>query len=497
VAKTAVSSANEALKRISQGLRNAAVRPNLIGYVPHEKQLRFHQSEARRKLYIGGNRAGKTVGGAVEMDMRLTGKHRWRDLRPPPISARVVAVDFDHGVEKIVKPEIARWLPPSELINGSWEDSYSKQLKTLTLANGSTLEFMSYEQEVEKFAGTSRDAVWFDEEPPKDIYTECLLRTLDVAGDVWITMTPIEGMTWVYDDLYLAAATDPMIEVIEVDVTENPHINAAEIDALFSGMDSDDKDARRHGRFVQVGGLIYKQFGDHNLLDPFIPPREWLHVASLDHGLNNPTAWLWAAVNRDGDIVIYDEHYYSGEVVSWHAAEVHKKNLSHGRVPDYYVGDPSIRNSDPITGTSVQIEYVKYGIPVILGNNDVHAGINLVSSRLRLDERTHRPRLFITRNCVNTIREIQRYRWATWASKKHIREKNKKEEPHKKDDHAMDSIRYLVASRPEMGDDSTYIPEFVDPRGASEAVNPYDAQVDTSLRDNGTEHVDDLLGSEW
>src|SRR5213078_4149038 len=121
------------------------------------------------------------------------------------------------------KPEIARWLPPSALQNGSLEDSFNKQLRTLTLENESTIEFMSYEQDTEKFAGTSRHGIWFDEEPPQDIYTECLLRTLDVGGDVWITMTPVEGMTWVYDDLYIAGATSDEIDVVEVGVEENPH----------------------------------------------------------------------------------------------------------------------------------------------------------------------------------------------------------------------------------------------------------------------------------
>jgi len=497
--KSKISSSRDLIRGISEGLKRSATRPTAYGYVPHPKQRLFHSSEARGRLFIGGNRSGKTVGGGIELVNKAIGRDPFKPIKhEPPVDLRAIGVDFDHGVAKIVMPEIARWMPPSFLKNGSWEDSYDKQLRTLTLTNKSTIEFMSYEQDLEKFAGTSRHGIWFDEEPPQDIYVENLLRLLDVGGTYWITMTPVDGMTWTYDDLYLAARVSDEIDVIEVDVEENPHINATEIDAIFSGLDEDERQARRHGHYVQVGGLIYKMFGEHNIIEPFIPPRQWLHFASMDHGLNNPTCFGWLACSPDGDLFLYDEHYKSGEVVSWHAFRVHEKNLEHERVPDYYVGDPSIRNTDPITGTSVQIEYVEHGIPIVPGNNDVHAGINLVASRLKLNTHTGRPRLFIMKNCEKTIWEANKYRWATWASKKHIREKNKKEEPHKKDDHAMDMLRYGVASRPQIGDDSTYIPEFVDPRGASEAVNPYASQSDDWLRNSaGAENQDYTLGNEW
>jgi len=59
---------------------------------------------------------------------------------------------------------------------GSWEASYDVKGKTLTYENESTLEFLTYEQDVQAHAGTSRDGVWFDEEPPEDIFNENMLR---------------------------------------------------------------------------------------------------------------------------------------------------------------------------------------------------------------------------------------------------------------------------------------------------------------------------------
>ncbi|MGI8407910.1 MAG: terminase large subunit domain-containing protein, partial [Actinomycetota bacterium] len=408
--KSRVKTPAEALRVVAQGLRVAAVRPSIGGYQPHEKQIAFHSSEATIRALFGGNRSGKTVGGATESVWRATGKHPFQRVKPAPTTGRIVAVDFLNGVDKIVKPEIARWLPPSELINGSWEDSYDKAHNVLTLDNRSTIEFMSYAQDTDAFAGTSRDWFWMDEEGPREIYTENLLRIGDCGGVGWLTMTPLEGMTWVFDDIYEAAQTARHIDVFVVDMEDNPFLNQGDMDVILSGLTEDEKEARKHGKFVQIGGLIYKCLGPQNVLDSFVPPPDWLHVAGMDSGIANPTAWLWTAVNKDGLMVVYDEYYQAGQVTSFHAAKVHERNALHGREPDYYVGDPSIKNTDPITGTSILIEYVKHGIPIVLGNNDVKAGIDLVTTKLIGVgvPPSNTPFLYITENCPVTLKEMRR-----------------------------------------------------------------------------------------
>ena len=444
----------DALSHLAQALRTQSVRPNIYGYNPHEKQVKFHSSQNKARLYIGGNRSGKTTGGIAEDIMWLTGKHPYRITPEPPVAGRIVSVDFLNGVEKIIKPELARWLPPSELLGGSWSTAYSKELRTLTLENGSFVEFMSYDQDLDKFAGTSRDFIHFDEEPPQDIWLENKTRLIDRGGSYWITMTPVEGMTWIYDDIYVPGKTDPSngITVIEVDMTENPYLHKGEVDEFISGLSADDREARVRGKFVQLGGLVYKHFDPEiHVVDPVDLGQviNWEWYASLDHGYNNPTAWLWHAVSPDNRVITFDEHYVSGEVVNTHAKTVHHRNEQHGRPPDQYIGDPSIRATDPITGTSIQLEYTLNGIPVTLGNNDVAAGINRISRYLEL--RGGRPSWHITRNCQNLIYEMQRYRWSTYTNKKLQRANNGRETAHKKDDHACDSARYFFMARPELG----------------------------------------------
>jgi phage terminase large subunit-like protein len=53
----------------------------------------------------------------------------------------------------------------------------------------------SYDQRREAFQGTVIDVIWLDEEPPEEIYTECLMRTMTCDGMVYMTFTPLYGVT--------------------------------------------------------------------------------------------------------------------------------------------------------------------------------------------------------------------------------------------------------------------------------------------------------------
>lgn len=489
----------------SEGLNRVAARPNLWGYEPHAKQIRFHSSRSPTRLYIGGNRSGKTVGGCVEDIWWLMGNHPYRETPPPPVRGRLIGVDFDNGVEKILKPEISRWIPPSALINGSWEDSYEKSLRTLRLANGSFLEFMSYVQEVEKFAGTSRHFIHYDEEPPQSIYGENKLRLLDTGGQEWFTMTPVQGMTWIYDDIYLPGVQgeSPYIDVITVDITENPYISEVEIDRVLTGLSDNEKKARKAGTFVQMGGLVFKNFGMRNIIDP-IDTRKvmgWRWVASMDHGFNNPTAWLWHAISPEGHVITFHEHYQNEWTVEQHANEVHRVNREFGRAPELFVGDPSIRQRSATTGHSIQIEYIKHGIPIALANNDVRTGIDRMNNYLNAGY------WFITEDCPNLIRELRRYRWKTHESIKLRYRNNAFDEPHKKDDHAVDSSRYFMTFMPEL----KLPPEIVAPNRGSEIVASAIApvtpvNVDVGITDPRAVYsqpqtewtvIDEHMGGEW
>lgn len=436
----------------SQGLADAVGRPTIHNYVPHTKQLRFHKSIKKVKLYIGGNRSGKTVGGAVEACYWMRGIHPFRKIPEAPTRGRIVTVSRIEGINQLIIPQITKWLPPSSLINGSWEDSYNKAEFLLTLANGSTTQLMTYEQKLAKFAGDQLNWLWCDEEPPNDIWKECRVRLMDWGGSAWITMTPVDGMTWVYDDIYMPALKGEMPQalVVIIDTDENPYISQEQKDEVFADLDEDELKARKRGEFVHLGGLVYKCFNPdlHVYKEEIDPSRlyDWNQFASMDHGLNNPTCWLWHAVHpQTGFVVTFDELYVNELTVKNIAQLVHERCRRSGRrYPDKSIGDPSIQNRQASDKLSIQKHYAMEGIHIALGNNNVDIGVDKVTQHFKTGQR------IITPNCRNLIGETARLRWKVYENARKRRDNNPRPEIHKKNDHAPDADRYFFADRPDL-----------------------------------------------
>lgn len=473
-------------------IERTAESPNINAYKPHPKQEEFHKAvDKKTRLYIGGNRSGKTVAGIVEDIWWLTKRHPYRSFSSRPVAGRIVSVDFTNGIAQIIIPMLKQWIPPSELRGGSWSDAYEAQIRTLFFDNGSQVELMSYDQDLDKFAGTSRDFIHYDEEPPNDIYTECQMRLIDRKGCSWLTMTPVEGMTWVYDSIYEKGVDgdNPRIKVIEVDITDNPYLDKQEVEEVMATIeDEDERLARSQGKFVQLGGLVYKNFDRKiHVVDPIDPkllndPVKFEQYMSLDHGFNNPTSVHWHAVNQKNKVLTFDEHYEREKIIEYHAEVIHNKNRMHGRVPDIRVCDPALAQRNAITGTSIQTEYAIRGIGFILGNNDVPTGVAKVNQYLNTFAEDGTPNWQITANCVNLIREITRLRWKTWASKKQRGQNNPYDQIHKKDDHACDECRYFFTLMPSLAPIQAPPKETVIPAiGGNSAVSPTAIKVDKNL----------------
>jgi phage terminase large subunit len=161
-------------------------------------------------------------------------------------------------------------------------------------------------------------------------------------------------------------------------------------------------------------------------------------MVGLDHGVTNPTAVLWAAINYDGTVFIYDEHYKSGETVSYHASEIKRRDNSN--VKSWLI-DPSCNAKVNVKNGqfySIVDEYRDEGLYFYPANNDVLSGINRVAEYFKSK------RLFIFKNCVNLINEINQYKWQRL---KPGEEKNQPDKPVKHMDHTTDVLRYLIASR--------------------------------------------------
>ena len=442
----------EQLKRLSQvkiDIQRRRQQSPIYFYKPYESrlypgkcpQLEFHKSHKKIRLFIGGNRSGKSEGGNSELIWAALGIHPYYKY-PVPGEYWVVSLDFPTSRD-VAEQKFFKWMPKNDI------QRWDKLERICYLKNGSKVGFRSCDQDINKFGGSAKDGIWFDEEPPGErgyqIYKECLMRTLDRQGRIWFTLTPVQGMSWTADELYEPARLgDPNKFEIEVSTLENPHISEAEIKIITAQLSEDEKLMRLSGKYIQFAGLVYKEFSAAtHIVKPFDVPKHWKRFRTIDHGINNPTACLWAAVSPDDDIYIYDEYYETDRLVRDNAEAI--VSITGGDKIEWTTIDPSTDNRDPLNGLSVRKEYFKYGIPTKLGINDKSPGIAALKKLLFVNPETKRPKLFFFENCYNTLKEISRYKWKLYRGQE---DKNKSEEPQKVLDHTMDALRYLVMSRP-------------------------------------------------
>lgn len=439
----------ELLYKSSEQLRQTSVMPNLNRYKPHKKQDEFAMDQHKHRLYIGGNRSGKTVAGVVEDIRYLKGEHPYRKVPDAPVRGRVVGVDFASGIDKILLPQFAQWVPKSLLINGSWDDSYSKERRVLSLENGSFVEFMSYDQDLQKFAGTSRHFVHFDEEPPELVYDECRARLVDTNGDWWMTLTPVEGMEYIYEQVYLPGKEGhPQFGVVEVEMSDNPYLEKEAVEEYLSSLTPEQRAIREKGQFIQVGGAVFKDF---NRATHTIPPSEFkltpkhrIYV-SIDYGWRDPTAILWHAVAPNGTIVTFAEHYQSHLTIAEHAAVFHKKNEELGVQPYLVVGDPALAQTSGVKGTSYQQEFNLHGLNVVIDiiPKQIGIGLNKMQQYIKTNPKTKKPFWLITDDCPNLISEMSKLKYKRRANRQQEMSLNKLEDIQDRDNHAFDSSRYF------------------------------------------------------
>ena len=457
------------LMEIAIGSLDAAInRPNIRSYRPYPAQLAFHSCLLTGRYMSAGNRAGKTTAAVIDaiwtaMDQH---PHRPRDERwgKGPVRLRWVAVDVDKGVLAIALPEFKRWMAPTMLVNGTWEDSWNNSTLTLTFVNGSTLQFLTHGMDLDKHGGVAMHGIYFDEIPPHAVFNENLMRLVDYEGFWVIAATSVDGMGWTYELLWEPAAEgrDPDIGIFELSQKDNPYLKTA-IESrgkYYVAMDENERKIREEGAFMARAGRIFPAWNvhDHVLPEPFLPGENWRIYTSTDFGWSNPTAWLWHAVHPDGRIVTFAEHYRSELTVAQHSEIVTAKEvfMRLNRDKILRVGDPNNGNAHVINGISYVSEYANNGIFIGTENipRDVAIGIEKMQQYIRVERRNgwgeNKPRWMISPECVNLIREMKKLRRASYDSAKKAFDMNKREEVHKKDDHAFDSSRYFFTFMPEL-----------------------------------------------
>ena len=441
---------NEIVKKIMQieseqlKRKNSPLNSYNKGDKVHKKQLAFHKCKKNNRWVFGGNRSGKTECGAVESVWIARGIHPYRENRKNVFGW---VVSLTQQVQRdVAQKKILHYLNDCDIVDiimsSGRKDSPDKgiidQLIVKNALGGvSTIGFKSCDQGREKFQGASLDFVWFDEEPPQDVYEECKMRLLDKCGTMFGTMTPLKGLTFVYDEIYLNCNHSKEVWYEFMEWADNPYLNQKEVQKLTESLSKDILDSRRYGRFKAGSGAVYNEFDENiHVIEPFQVPFDWQDELSIDPGLNNPLSCHFYAVDYDGNVYVVAEHYEAEKTVDYHAKKIKEiaNRLNWHTRPDGRLSaliDSAANQKTLASSKSVTQLFFEHGIacnPNV--NKDKFSGIS------RVKEYFATKKLFIFPCCEKLIKEIKSYRWGEGDI------------PIKKDDHALDELRYYIMSRP-------------------------------------------------
>lgn len=425
-------------------------------YKPHAKQLLFHEAglTAKERLFLAGNRTGKTFCASGEGSIHLTGNYPndWGGYRyKEPINMWVASLSRE-ATRDILQKQYYLGDPSSGkkglisenlIVNKTYGAGVTGFVDTVWVKHASggvsTVSFKSYDQGREKFQGTEKHLIHLDEEPPRDVYEECLMRTMatreNFHGMMMLTMTPLMGMTDMVlhftqkkdGDKRSQGMVDGHKFYVVATWDDNPHLPNKEKEILRESISAHELEAREKGIPSLGSGMVYPIAESLITGDPFEIPEFWPRGFAIDFGWSpSPTAAVFFAHDRDNNhLYAYAEYATCSLTPQQHALELMKQGADW--MPGVY--DPAGQISSQKDGAKLVNLYREAGIRNLsAANNSKEIGVQTVLQKMQQGKLT----IFKTLN--KTLTELRMY--------------SRDEEGiiKKGNDHHMDCIRYFIMS---------------------------------------------------
>ena len=164
--------------------------------------------------------------------------------------------------------------------------------------------------------------MWFDEEPPADVYGEGVTRTNATQGISYITATPLMGMTKVVNYFY-PEPIDKYKYLQVMTIYDAGHYTTEQVEEIIAKTPAHEVEARTMGKPLLGEGLVFPVARDQIEVEPFPIPSHWTRISGIDFGWDHPTAAAHCAWDRDADVFyVTATHRQSREVIPVHAAAV-------------------------------------------------------------------------------------------------------------------------------------------------------------------------------
>ena len=444
---------------------------SVIHYVPQPHQREFHEDKHVFKAIFGAYGSGKTTTGVIELI---------RHILSVPDGLSAMLAPTMQMLKETSYSEFMKYMPNTMIV----KEFKTKGNEHIIFKNGHKLLLLP-SNNADKIRSLNLTAFYLEEasNAKYEVYTELTARTRnkkaifyeftpegkpirDEKGRQVVKKNKLLGIIcsnpdvgWIRTEiLHLSNKIySPKSDgtVYAIDPNANPflstHLHSSYqnkyLDPDFQtriGRGKPDWWVKRYiyGSFEYSEGLVYPMFSD-NIVDPFPIPPTWKRMFGVDFGLRDPTVMLGAAIDPDDGVVyIYDEHYKAEEPVSYHAKKMLEmvNKVPHGMINGQIVADPKGQNRSGRDLRSYFNHYSEYGLWFKGGINAIDSGVMKVYTYLALGK------LKIMSNCINTIKEGREYKYKETNL---TNEKNRGEKPHDANNHAMDSLRYIINELPD------------------------------------------------
>lgn len=258
------------------------------------------EDSSRNRIWIDGNRLGKTYAGCVELIHRVRGTHPYHKTHMGPIKACVISDSMTQLVPLMA--ELWSMVPKDEISDKCGFEpgrGFTGKPPRLVFAHGpgagSEIRFATYKQGASVLAGDKFHFIWLDEPPPASIYNEVVPRLIDYRGDLLLTFTPVPDMPpmkWLRDAV---EAEDSIWSKHNYGLTEEnvwvegapaPRFTQDEIDAMEAKILPFQRGMRIRGDWEPLAeGAWLDNFSDANI-KAVRPSGPGVRLAvGIDHGI--------------------------------------------------------------------------------------------------------------------------------------------------------------------------------------------------------------------